>query len=175
MLCSEIISSLHIFKAHHGTLAINIENLKKRKALKWLLYIIFLKLCMYFKKYCIPWLLINEIESWSHDCCNKTAVKLEFTYSSSKALHYEWFGQARHTHMWPIITMKCAGTKSGICICLQRGLNWASGKELPFHKVYSWTLNTYLWLKRERKKYCADENVGISLALKCYFVHSKNM
>lgn len=30
---------------------------------------------MLFKKYCISWCLINEVECWSLEFCNKTAVE----------------------------------------------------------------------------------------------------
>lgn len=56
------------------------------------------------------------------------------------------------TRMWPITTVKCAGTKLGICICLQTGMNLAPGKEFPFHKVSSGTLIIYLRLMRKERR-----------------------
>lgn len=74
--------------------------------------------------------------------------------------------------------MKYAGTASGICICLQTGLNSAPGKEFRFHKVFQLNINHIFTVneKINKSSECpADENVGISIALKCYIIHSQNM
>jgi len=77
------------------------------------------------------------------------SVMWEFTRSSSGALQYWQLGQARHTRTWPVTTMKYAGATSGICICLQTGLDSAPGKRFPFHKVSGWTLIIFLQLMRK--------------------------